>query len=155
MNVASFRPTRICSAALTFVVLLVPFTVLARSDITLSCLANLKQLDGAKATLALEHKLKPGDPVEPHMLSEYIRDYPRCPGGGHYTLGPIGSAPVCSAPGHSEAERARRMERQARRDRFLFWAGIAAVCVPTACLAILAVRRRITSMRPQEKPLDQ
>jgi hypothetical protein len=122
-------------------------SVLARSDPTLSCLANLRQLEGAKSTLALERKMKPGDAVERHMLGEYIRDFPNCPAGGHYTIGAVDAAPVCSTPGHSEAEHTKEMERRARLERFLLWGSIVSLSVVTAYLALVAALRKMSEAR--------
>src|SRR5258705_7011315 len=71
-----------------------------------ACIANLKQLDGAKATWALEQKKTntdtPGD-TDLFGATQYIRDKPACPGGGTYTMGDVQSKPLCSlsaAAGH-------------------------------------------------------
>ena len=71
-----------------------------------SCIANLKQIDGAKATWALENKKVNTDtPVDSDLFGStaYIRDTPVCPGGGTYTLGQVQNKPTCtkSADGHS------------------------------------------------------
>ena len=71
-----------------------------------ACIANLKQMDGAKATWALEQKKTttdtPGD-TDLFGATQYIRDKPACPGGGTYALNDVGSKPTCtqSAAGHS------------------------------------------------------
>ena len=69
-----------------------------------SCIANLKQIDGAKATWALEEKkdasARPTD-SDLFGMTLYIRDKPECPEGGHYTYGPISEKPRCSIPYHS------------------------------------------------------
>src|SRR5881398_2540447 len=54
-----------------------------------TCIANLKQMDGAKASWALELKKNNSDtPVDTDLFgaTSYIRDKPECPGGGTYTL---------------------------------------------------------------------
>ena len=71
-----------------------------------ACIANLKQMDGAKATWALEQKKNTTDtPVDTDLFgaTSYIRDKPACPGGGTYALNDVGSKPTCtqSAAGHS------------------------------------------------------
>jgi prepilin-type N-terminal cleavage/methylation domain-containing protein len=71
-----------------------------------ACIANLKQIDGAKATWALENKKVNSDtPVASDLFGAdaYIRDTPACPGGGSYTLGVVSSKPTCSksADGHT------------------------------------------------------
>ena len=72
-----------------------------------ACIANLKQIDGAKATWALELKKNntdtPGN-TDLYGTSAYIRDTPGCPGGGAYTPGQVDTKPVCSlaaAQGHT------------------------------------------------------
>src|SRR4030095_16971266 len=55
-----------------------------------ACIANLKQISGAKATWALENKKVDTDtPVNADLFgaTQYIRATPACPGGGTYTLG--------------------------------------------------------------------
>ena len=69
-----------------------------------ACIANLKQIDGAKATWALEQKKtntdSPGN-TDLYGSSNYIRDQPTCPGGGSYTLGDVQTKPVCTVAGHT------------------------------------------------------
>src|SRR5258705_12678419 len=71
-----------------------------------ACIANLKQMDGAKATWALEMKKTTTDtPSDTELFGAtlYIRDKPGCPGGGSYTIDQVVNKPTCSlsAPGHS------------------------------------------------------
>ncbi|MDB6030486.1 MAG: hypothetical protein JWM16_824, partial [Verrucomicrobiales bacterium] len=71
-----------------------------------ACIANLKQVDGAKATWALENKKTSTDsPVDTDLFGAtlYIKDKPACPGGGTYTLNTIDTKTVCSlaSVGHS------------------------------------------------------
>src|SRR5207248_2362754 len=71
-----------------------------------ACIANLKQVDGAKATWALEQKKTTTDtPSDSDLFgaTQYIRDKPVCPGGGAYTLNDVATRPTCSqsAAGHS------------------------------------------------------
>ena len=57
-----------------------------------ACIANLKQMDGAKATWALEQKKTSTDsPADSDLFgaTQYIRDKPACPGGGTYTMGDV------------------------------------------------------------------
>jgi hypothetical protein len=68
-----------------------------------SCIANLKQLEGAKDTWALEHgKQKEDIPNWNDIIGEkaYIWRMPECPRGGTYTLGPVAERPRCSIPEH-------------------------------------------------------
>src|SRR5262245_66352190 len=70
-----------------------------------ACIANLKQIQGAKATWALENKKVDTDtPADADLFgaTQYIRSKPACPGGGTYTLGNVATDPACSlsASGH-------------------------------------------------------
>src|SRR5262245_762431 len=71
-----------------------------------ACIANLKQIEGAKATWAMEMKKNnsdtPGD-VDLFGNTAYIRVKPECPGGGGYTLAQVDTPPSCtlSASGHA------------------------------------------------------
>lgn len=63
------------------------------------CIVLLKQIDGAKATWAFEHKKQDSDvPTWADLLGHdrYIRAMPVCPQGGSYTLGPVAERPRCS-----------------------------------------------------------
>jgi hypothetical protein len=70
-----------------------------------ACIANLKQIDGAKATWALEHGITNGSFVvsgkELYGVTNYIRDEPTCPMGGTYQIGLLGQKPRCTLPGHT------------------------------------------------------
>ncbi len=63
------------------------------------CLANLKQLDGAKEVWAAENKKESGDECKmSDLVPDYIKVEPRCPAGGAYIPNPIGANPKC--PNH-------------------------------------------------------
>jgi len=71
-----------------------------------ACIANLKQIDGAKATWALETKASAtSSPTDSDLFGAtlYIREKPECPGGGTYTLTSVDLKPLCTltAEGHS------------------------------------------------------
>ena len=71
-----------------------------------ACIANLKQIEGAKSTWALELKKMNSDTpqaTELYGATSYIREEPTCPGGGTYTLEVVSTKPVCSlaANGHT------------------------------------------------------
>jgi prepilin-type N-terminal cleavage/methylation domain-containing protein len=72
-----------------------------------ACIANLKQLDGAKSTWALEQKKVNSDtPADTDLFgaTQYIRDKPECPGGGTYTIGDVATRVTCTlstTQGHS------------------------------------------------------
>ena len=71
-----------------------------------ACIANLKQMDGAKATWAMELKKNnsdtPGD-TDLFGATLYIKDKPSCPGGGTYSLLAVDTKVTCTqtAAGHS------------------------------------------------------
>ena len=70
-----------------------------------ACIANLKQIEGAKANWALEMKKVDTDTpatTDLYGAANYIRTEPLCPGGGTYTIGNVATRPVCSlsASGH-------------------------------------------------------
>ena len=68
-----------------------------------ACIANMKQMDGAKATWALENKKQNTDtPADSDLYGsdKYIRTKPECPGGGVYTIGDVATRPVCTITGH-------------------------------------------------------
>jgi prepilin-type N-terminal cleavage/methylation domain-containing protein len=71
-----------------------------------ACIANLKQIQGAKANWALENKKVDTDTpatTDLYGATAYIRTAPTCPGGGTYTLGNVATDPTCSlsASGHA------------------------------------------------------
>jgi len=64
-----------------------------------ACIANLKQMSGAKATWALEAKKVNSDsPADSDLFSAtaYIRQKPACPSGGTYTIDIVANVPSCS-----------------------------------------------------------
>src|SRR2546421_13117897 len=64
-----------------------------------ACIANLKQINGAKATWALEAKKINSDSPAPTDLfgaTQYIRQQPTCPAGGTYVVDIVGNVPTCS-----------------------------------------------------------
>jgi len=65
-----------------------------------TCMENLKQIDSAKEQWAMESGAPNGAAVNmSDVAGVYIRgpvSGPTCPGGGTYTLNPIGSNPTCS-----------------------------------------------------------
>jgi len=72
-----------------------------------ACIANLKQINGAKATWALEQKKtntdSPAD-TEIYGSTQYIRIAPSCPGAGTYAVAVVSAVPTCtlsSTDGHT------------------------------------------------------
>ena len=69
-----------------------------------ACIANLKQMDGAKATWALEHEKTTNDiPTDSDLFGStaYLRVKLTCPAGGIYKIRTVGEKPLCSVPGHT------------------------------------------------------
>jgi len=68
------------------------------------CIANLRQINGAKQVWAQEeHKTKDDVPTAADLygMNGYIRREPKCPKGGGYTIGRVGELSRCSVPEHS------------------------------------------------------
>ena len=63
-----------------------------------ACIANMKQISGAKATWALENKKNntdtPGD-ADLFGADKYIAKKPECPATGNYTIQPVDTDPSC------------------------------------------------------------
>lgn len=71
----------------------------------MQCVANLKQMDGAVLSWALENKKAVTDThsLSDAMFLSYLKGstLPLCPSGGTYTSGTnIGDVPRCSVHGH-------------------------------------------------------
>ena len=78
----------------------IPNFVKARTNSQRSaCMANLKQIAGAKANWAMEMKKSNTDtPADSDLFgaSLYVRQKPACPGGGTYTVDQIDTNPTCT-----------------------------------------------------------
>ena len=71
---------------------------------TSACVANLKQIEGAIATWALEQKKVNTDAVDTTALfglNNYIKSKPSCPASGIYTIGLVQDRPTCSIATHT------------------------------------------------------
>jgi len=72
-----------------------------------SCIANLKQIDGANQQWALENKKTDSDMVDPKGSVTYLKGgvLPTCPAGGSYTIAVwVSNPPTCNLSatiGHS------------------------------------------------------
>lgn len=69
-----------------------------------ACVANLKTIDGAKATWALEQKKTNSDtPTDADLFgnTSYIREKPGCPANGTYSLNDVQTKPSCTIPDHT------------------------------------------------------
>ena len=63
------------------------------------CIANLKEIEGAKGHWAMEMKKANSDtPSNSDLFGDtlYIRDIPGCPGSGTYSLTQVDAKPLCS-----------------------------------------------------------
>jgi len=68
-----------------------------------ACINNLRMIDGAKQSLALEKSKTADDEPTGSELTPYLRmsfNQLRCPEGGTYAIGKIGRLPTCSIPNH-------------------------------------------------------
>jgi general secretion pathway protein G len=64
-----------------------------------TCIANLRQIDNAKQTWAMEKGKVSTDAPEVTDLvgsDRYLRQVPICPGDGEYTLEQVSKKPTCS-----------------------------------------------------------
>jgi len=69
-----------------------------------ACINNLKAMEGAKATWALEMRKTDSDvPTDADIFGpdKNIADKPACPAGGTYDLKSVASKPTCSIPDHT------------------------------------------------------
>jgi len=66
-----------------------------------ACVANLKQIDGAKQVWALDTGGADTDtPTWGDLVPNYIKRQPSCPSGGDYTIGAVNADPSCSEGGN-------------------------------------------------------
>jgi len=83
----------------------IPNFVKARQSSQINaCIANLKQIEGAKANWAMENrKTNANTPVDADLFgaAAYIRVKPTCPGGGTYALNAVDTLPTCTIAGHA------------------------------------------------------
>jgi competence protein ComGC len=77
----------------------IPYFIKYRSDAQAkACIANLKQLDGAKQQWALEYKKSSTDTPDWTELvgsSGYIKNSLSCPTGSAYDIQTVGDKPLC------------------------------------------------------------
>jgi prepilin-type N-terminal cleavage/methylation domain-containing protein len=69
-----------------------------------ACINNLKAMEGAKTTWALENRKSDTDvPSDADIFGpgKYIDPKPPCPGGGTYDLRSVGEKPTCTIPDHT------------------------------------------------------
>jgi competence protein ComGC len=88
--------------------LAIPNFVKARETAQMNaCINNLRMIDAAKQEWALENNKQSTDtPTQADLTrlknSQYFKNgqFPTCPAGGTYTIGPVGEAPTGSIPKH-------------------------------------------------------
>jgi prepilin-type N-terminal cleavage/methylation domain-containing protein len=84
----------------------IPNYVRARGNAQVSaCINNLRQIDGAAQSWALENKKAPNttytlDDVKPYIKLDSTGNIPLCPAHGTYTTTTVSNAPTCTIPGH-------------------------------------------------------
>jgi hypothetical protein len=68
-----------------------------------ACMNNLRLIDGAKQQWAAEKQKPTGAILTAADLLPYLpnKTLPNCPGGGVYTLNPVGFGAICNIPGHA------------------------------------------------------
>jgi hypothetical protein len=70
---------------------------------TAVCINNLQQIDAAKKMWADEKKKDASQTPTAQELTPYLKKGLNpfaCPGGGTYSINPVGQKPTCSLPGH-------------------------------------------------------
>ncbi len=84
----------------------IPNFVKARTTAQMNaCINNLRQIDGAVQTWALETKQNDNAQVEYSQISGYMKNQVVCPSGGHtfsdsYQLGTVQDKPICKIKGN-------------------------------------------------------
>jgi len=68
------------------------------------CQQIMRALDVAKAQYAAEQNVPEGAAVTMSDLVPYLKREPKCPLGGVYNLGTVGSLTTCSIPDHVPAD---------------------------------------------------
>jgi prepilin-type N-terminal cleavage/methylation domain-containing protein len=69
-----------------------------------ACVANLRTIDGAKATWSLEQRKTNTDvPTDTDLFgpASYIREKPGCPAGGNYLINQVDAKPTCTIADHT------------------------------------------------------
>jgi prepilin-type N-terminal cleavage/methylation domain-containing protein len=82
----------------------IPNFVKARQSSQINaCIANLKQIEGAKANWAMEmRKTSAETPADADLFgaTKYIKLKPECPASGTYALNAVDAAPTCTVADH-------------------------------------------------------
>jgi len=70
-----------------------------------SCVANLKQIEGAKERWAMSTGAAQTDaPGTTDLVSDFLKIEPECPSSGTYSLNAINAVPTCSIGTNSTAD---------------------------------------------------
>lgn len=78
------------------------YLIRARTGGGPTCYSMLLQIMNAKEQVAIDKKLSPGDAVTDADVAAFVKGgLPKCPKGGHYTLGKVGEPPRCDFPEHA------------------------------------------------------
>lgn len=96
----------VCAIIGVIAAVAIPHFIRARDQTNKNvCIDNLRHIDGAKVTWALELNKTPTDtPLELDLfgITAYIRTKPACPSGGDdymVNIGTVGTRPTCSLAG--------------------------------------------------------
>lgn len=83
---------------LVYLVVIPNFVVTHHYSPKNACIANLKQIDGAKEQWVLENKKTVGTPADAVAINSYLKNSQPliCPTKGVYTYNPVGTNPTCS-----------------------------------------------------------
>ena len=68
------------------------------------CIANLRNIEAAKAAWAAQYQKQPTDmPTDDDLFGagKPLPQKPICPGGGGYAIGIVQARPACNIPGHA------------------------------------------------------
>lgn len=69
------------------------------------CVSNLRTIAAAKEYAAVQLGRKDGEDISIDEIKQYLppawNGMPKCPLGGQYSIGAVGSVPRCSIKGHS------------------------------------------------------
>ena len=82
-------------------IVILPNLVPVHPQMRVSCVGNLRQIQGAKETWALELHKGTNDTPTWQDLRSYFRSLPSCPQGGVYTIGRVPELPFCSITEHT------------------------------------------------------
>ena len=73
------------------------FSKMRKDAAKTACHAQLNQIDGIKEMWATQEKRADGDTPSDSQMGVYFKDgMPTCPGGGSYTIAPVGTSATCS-----------------------------------------------------------